>query len=165
MQPGKTYSEAEAKELHGAVALLLEGLHALHGVGHHGDCPGAHLPAPWRVLPGLVPVHAHNLSVLPFAAARTPLVYPGPPGIEFSCLISCLQQVLGDMQLVGSERMLHTICWILAILPDYLAQGHMLSSCTSASSDCGLYTIAYWSHDALTPDVRQQVLTQLHTPQ
>ena len=41
------YSEAEAKELR-AVALCLEGRHALHGVGHHANGPRAHLPAaPW----------------------------------------------------------------------------------------------------------------------
>ncbi len=37
------HPEAEAKEL-GPVPLLLEGRHALHGVGHHGHSPWAHLP-------------------------------------------------------------------------------------------------------------------------
>jgi hypothetical protein len=32
------YPEAQSKEL-GSVTLLIEGRHALHGVGHHGHSP------------------------------------------------------------------------------------------------------------------------------
>ncbi len=40
---GLAEAEAEAKEL-GSVPMLLEGRHTLHGVGHHGHSPQAHLP-------------------------------------------------------------------------------------------------------------------------
>lgn len=40
----EAYPETQSKEL-GLDALLLEGTHALHGVGHHGHSSWPHLPA------------------------------------------------------------------------------------------------------------------------
>ena len=54
-----TYPEAEAKELR-SVALLLEGRHALHGVGHHGHSAWAHLPTTPGVHQVGVPVYQNK---------------------------------------------------------------------------------------------------------
>ena len=55
----RAYPEAEAKEL-GSVPLLLEGRHALHGVGHHGHSPQAHLPTTPGVHQVGIPVHQNK---------------------------------------------------------------------------------------------------------
>ena len=71
----ESYPETQSKELR-LSALLLEGTHALHGVGHHGDSSWSHLPAapgvyqPWvptrqnkdfkLLLP--IPRHRHRIS-------------------------------------------------------------------------------------------------------
>ena len=50
------HPEEEANKL-GSVPLLLEGRHALHGVGHHGHSRQAHLPTTPRVHQIGVPVN------------------------------------------------------------------------------------------------------------
>ncbi len=51
--------EVESKEL-GSVPLLLEGRHALHGVGHYGHSPRAHLPTTPGIHQVGVPVYQNK---------------------------------------------------------------------------------------------------------
>lgn len=56
----EVYPETQSKELR-LGPLLLEGTHALHGVGHHGDSSWSHLPAAPRVYQPWVPICQYKL--------------------------------------------------------------------------------------------------------
>ena len=82
MQVGaEPYPETQAKEL-GLGALLLEGAHSLHGVGHHSGRPRPYLPAPPRVHQPRVPTRMVTYSSLTYNHPKTGLAYHDVNGAD-----------------------------------------------------------------------------------